>query len=218
VGLTCVTSRTRGTHQVTPTGSLTGMHRRTTTAAIGLTAAGLLLAGCANGSEKPADKPRADPTHTAGTTPTPAPPPAARQPLALGESHTLSRTNAGRTVKVTVTVYSYTQPVRPLKADAEPTLTKPVLAVADVKMCNGADIDTFSRAPWLLGFADDTNATASLATFGKADFPAADSFVEAGDCIRGEIPFVVEADDRPDRVVYSFPDNPPAEWIIPAES
>jgi hypothetical protein len=122
----------------------------------------------------------------------------------------------------TTTVLGYEQPV---SVDV-PTegmqlgLKNPTWVTVEVKVCNEAGgTIVISQAPWSLGFPDDTRVESlfiSATGLPKPEYPASETSVRAGDCLRGKIPFIIETGQRPDRIIYETMNTPtPVEWAVP---
>lgn len=183
------------------------MHTRTTTAAALLLIAGLATACTTTAQPQPA------PTTT---TAKPSPTPSETGPMALGAAYRWNDPQAAGTT----TVLAYEQPVKVDIATTDGLGVKDgVWATVEVKVCVTRGDVTVSQFPWQLAMPDDSRfQTTGLfgGTMPKPEYPAADTPVRAGDCLRGKIPFLVPRAQRPVRVVYGPEGSVPVEWAVPA--
>lgn len=191
------------------------MNTRTTAAAL-LLATGLALTACSSGTG--GSKPAANPSsHAPSATPTKA------TPLKLGAAWTW-KDNATGTYAGTTTVLAYQQPVTTASTpeDVYGTQAKGhVWAALDVKVCVDRGQITVTNQPWSLAYADGerNEDVVSSGDFPTPQFPAGETVVSAGDCVRGKIMFEVSENKRPQRVLYSAvaAGKPPIVWMVPAK-
>lgn len=159
----------------------------------------------------------------AATTPPPAAasPSAPDSPLTLGASQKWHDTVDGKTTDGTVAALSYKQPVSGVTFGADGLgYTDPEWAVIEVRICitKGATT-TVSQGPWSLGFPDGTRITPDILEgpgLPRPQYPTQAAKVTAGDCVRGNIPVVLEKSVRPNRIIYAPSHQPePVEWAVP---
>ncbi|MFD6994111.1 DUF4352 domain-containing protein [Streptomyces sp. NPDC059943] len=179
----------------------------------------IVLVGCSNTDDGDGPVPAAAAPAEVSTSSEPDPAPAAKK---IGDTHRWEAAVDGLTATGSTTVLSYEQPAKSVSSPGEGLgLTDPQWAVVEVKVCNtGPDNISASQSPWTLVFPDDTRAQTTGLNGGdlpKPEFPTLDTLVKAGDCLRGKIPFAVERDVRPDRIVYTASESEPVEWTVPAK-
>ncbi|WP_189114581.1 hypothetical protein [Pilimelia terevasa] len=163
-----------------------------------LAAPALLLAGCTTASAPAPTTPRAEASQA------PAPTPTADTVHALGASVDAD--------DITVTAYAY---------KALPAAGATQHGVIDAKACNRVAEDrTVSQGPWLLSFADDTEAEAGGTGVLRPEYPFDGRKLRPGQCVRGWVPVELpKSARRPVMVVYR-PSLPGRElrsvsWRIP---
>lgn len=191
---------------------------RTTTAVLGAITL-IVLTSCSNGDDGDAPAPAAAAPADASESPVPDPAPA---PMKIGDTHRWETAVEGFTAAGSTTVLSYEQPAKNVSSPGDGLgLTDPQWAVVEVKVCNtGPDNISASQTPWTLTFPDDTRTETTGLNGGdlpKPEFPTLDTLVKGGDCLRGKIPFAVERDVPPDRIVYTAGESEPVEWAVPAK-
>ncbi|MDT6983739.1 DUF4352 domain-containing protein [Streptomyces lusitanus] len=185
---------------------------------ITLPAALLLLAGAAVGCSSDSDgKPtvsKATSTPTAAATSASPSPTPSRETYKIGD--TLDIETSGYQFAVTVIAFKdkgITTDVPGLLQDGEKW------AQVEVKVCNaGSEAFSVSPAPWSLAYEDGVRVDAT--SISGAELPAPEYPVEArvrgGDCVRGNVPFEVPKEGRPERVLYAPGDlDEPVEWQLP---
>jgi hypothetical protein len=144
------------------------------------------------------------------------PPATARGPLPLGESALV----AGGNDRTTITVLAYTHTARGVEPPGAP-LGGDTWATVEVKACNsGSAIVEVTQFPWSLAYADATRTKTTGLNGGdlpKPEFAPTSVKLNPTDCVRGNIPFPVTANKRPERIVYT-PDGPgaPIDWSVPS--
>jgi hypothetical protein len=166
------------------------------------------LAGCSTSTNA---KAASKPSHTASATPTKT------SPLKLGAAWEWKDGDTG-TYAGTTTVLAYRQPVA---TQSTPQGAGHVWAALDVKVCVDVGQITVTNQPWSLAYADGerNQEVVSGGGFPLPQFPASETVVSAGDCVRGKIMFEVVGNKRPKRVLYSAvaAGKPPIEWAVPAK-
>lgn len=176
------------------------------------------LTACTSGGSSSDAKPKAT---AKATTAKPSPTPSMASPLAIGQPN---KWHMDGGYNGSTTVLAYTQPIH-LYDDPGTSLGYPkgsFWATVEVKVCNnaGSTLITVSQTPWTLGFKDGTR-TETTGEYGgdfpKPEFPALDTNVTAGECLRGKIPFPVAKGQRPDRIIYSAESRDPVIWTVPAK-
>lgn len=193
------------------------MRKTTTTAAIALATAGLLLTGCGGSSTTSTPDEPGIATTAAAAIP-PSVPAAPSRPI--GQAWNWSNSTGA---KGSTTVLSYTQPVTSLDPP-DTSLGVPTGSQwgrLDIKVCQtGGPSIGVSQTPWSLAFADGSRADVTGlfgGNFPKPEWPQ-DATVNAGQCVRGGIMFPIPAGQWPTRVVYAPVSAPaPVEWAIPAQ-
>ncbi len=166
----------------------------------------LALAGCSAADAEPA--PTVTVTETITASPEPAPAPTADQPLAYGES--ASVTQAGLTV--------HGVNLDPAPTAPEPQSPTDKWVSADIEICNESPEGfNFSAATWSL--VDSENRSFEQSSLGYNQFPQpdyafGDEYLAAGDCHRGWLTFVANETSTFVEVEYRNTLGEGASWAI----
>lgn len=183
---------------------------RTTAAAAGLLAA-LLTTGCGSSDDEPSVT-KASPPPATSTTPDAKPSPS-EKPLTIGDTADIKDTE----VDISAAALAYTD--HGITGIPEMLSAGQKWAVLEVKLCNkGEEAIGVSPMPWSLAYADGARVESAGLNAGELPQPLypMDAKIKADDCVRGNIPFTVPEEGRPERVLYTIEDlDEPVEWAVP---
>lgn len=173
--------------------------------AIALGAVGATLALTRTPDAKPAAVSVAPPPATSAPA---SHPPAAREPLALGQLLTFN--NGG----MTTAVLQYKQPV----GDGPGPTKGEVMGGVEVQTCvlTNADTQQVSVAPWSLSWADGATTSQRWSGVVSAAYPYEPKTLTPGKCVKGWIVFSVPEARKPALAVYEGDANRgrPVEWKL----
>lgn len=200
-----------------------GRPRRRAGLAIGIAAGAVLLIGATvavtliatRGSDAPAAQQPQTPAAATASTTNAAPPATtaaaattAAQPPAMLKFGTKAERPNGSAV-----AYAYKQPVA--KGAPKPEQEGFEWGAADVEICSKVE-GYFNNLSWVLIYADHTRIEASSVgyqQFPLPEYPAGDTDIAPGQCVRGWITYPVPAGQRPVAVHYQ-PQGYQADWQV----
>lgn len=197
---------------------------RTTITTATTAGAALLLAtltACSTSHPAATHAPAAPATHAAAT-PKPSPTPTKASTLTFGTAHKSSgsASDDADAFSASTIVLGYEQPIHTDESAAD-EINAPgnVWAALDVKVCDQTGDIFVNNQPWQLSYPDGSRIAPSGSTysdFPQPEYPAGDTAVPTGSCVRGKIVFNVPGKKRPTTIVYSTADESPVVWSVPA--